>query len=508
MNLTNLQPKIYFRSAQRTKNNQAIDISDFGLQVASMNLTKNISQIAGHFQLNLIPSGNSSTNIMSPKTINRIYKLLRQNDAITIDLQGIGGVMTGLVDFTGKYGSYGKHSVNLGVTVSGRDFGGIFEDENLGFLYSGISLSQDELRKANELLESEHPLFLIADSERAPNGTFLGKSVQEAVFFILDHLTSMKTPVIFDGKKYDIIDMLATEISSWPGDVIGSDYNHNTYQGSILNFLYTLIDYDFFEIVVDTFPRITNNSLGFSNLGDVNFAFPVLRIRPKPFSDRYDRYSQADEWNNLKTWITNEDYHTIHDSEILESNFCVSKNSIYSVFYVESEREILFNTDFRNNGIYFPIVDARLLNLYGFRPINAKTAMIQEESHFERLFEKRNRFYSWNRYNEYYESGSVRILGRARIKVGDKIFFSEEHSKGGKRGIVAYCTGVQHNYNVEAIDDAKFSTTIQFERGHNEDEYKEFTDKTANNVLEINAGKGKYIYDYIFDENQQQTEIV
>lgn len=476
--MNNLRPTIKINSLD-------FDFSSINLFVQSFEISKTLEDGAGSFSITLAPSSQARHLLTTPFSRNFLFEKLNYNDVVTISYAGIP-IMTGLIDSIARFEGYSKTFFQKGVVIGGRDFGSVLVDDNLGYIYSSMFEHTEELEALRLVLPEDHAIFKIPFGQRAPGGTFLGKQIYEAVEFIFENLTSLKVPLVFDGKQFEGFDFIRHEILHYPDDVIGADFNNNTYQGSVFNFLYQLIDQDYYEIFVDTWPF----PVGVKGAGH-----PVLRVRPKPFSHAGDPLSQNDEfgWDKNTTWITGENHHIVRANRLLDYNDNVNKSDIFSVFYTQLQREVLFDNGFSNFGLSWPIIDARLLNLYGFRPKHSSSGLItiprrENEFEYNRLFEKRNKYYAWHRYNEHYLSGTAKVIGNPYFRVGDRIYFEGITTRQGNLGIEAYITGLKWSYSADRDDDPKLITEVQFSRGHNKNELRYFLQETSHNVVEINGG--------------------
>ncbi len=489
----NIQPKIAFLS------NETEIAHELSSCVTAFQVRKDINQIAGTFELTLVPRPNWGSNVSSSKILPFIYKNISPMDLISIGVENRGGIMSGIVDNVYKDRSNINDQVRQTIKVRGRDFGKILVEDNTMFAPSSDTAYISKLKaklldlkivnSAGEL--EEHPLVNFFTENRAPKWmdtqggdigrTFMGKSIKEALEFVLKSLTSLRVKLTFEGKENQVAhELLNYQVASRDGDKIATT-SYNSYMGSIANLLLSIIDKDFYELFIET----VNNQA-------------VLIVRPKPYDRIGDMVTTVDGklkeltkndpfmWENLKTLATNTNFHEVGESDIIQSSLGVADYEAYSM-YVQNARNTLLGTAYEQAGIFWPLIDTFALKRWGMRRKDTNTNLVPmektDDGSIKDQVEKeckikghRDRAFNWNRFNPLFESGNIVVRGHDYYKLGDKIFLPEEIAKNGERGITAYCSGYSHSWNFGG----PYLTSLNLIRGENKEllkKYKKLTDK-------------------------------
>ena len=80
------------------------------------------------------------------------------------------------------------------------------------------------------------------------------------------------------------------------------------------------------------------------------------------------------------------------------------------------------------------------------------------------VFEARNRLFNWYRFNAFYESGSITVVGRDSYRPGDPVRLDwVELQYGTERGATYYCPSVRWTWQ----HGGHYLCTLTLTRGHN-----------------------------------------
>jgi len=494
-----VQPRIKFLSAEKEVS-ENLSTSVIGFQVQ-----KHLDQAAGAFELTLVPRAHDGSFLTDSKALSYIYRNVMPMDLISIGVESDGGIMVGIVDNVYKSRSNLNEQVGRSIMVRGRDFGKILVEDNTFVTPSSDDAYIEKLR--GKLLEknivdgmrgedvNEHPIVNFYTENLAPawkdkfgNGigrTYIGKTIEEAVEYVLKSLSSLRLKITFDGRK-DISahELLTYMVSSRDGDQIAIS-GFTNYVGSIINLLYAFIDRDFYELFIETY-----------------LEQPALVIRPKPFDRVGDMVTNEDNelkaldnnapflWDNLKTILDKKPYHEIPERDIVQLNMGVADYEAYSV-YVHNARQTLVGVAYEQAGMFWPLHDFFAIQRYGLKlkktitnlvPLelekDEKTVKDKEEKD-SRIMGHRDRLFNWNRFNPILESGQVVVRGHDYYKLGDKVFLKDELAQNGELGITAYTQGYAQTWSYGGA----FLTRLNLIRGENEVLIEKFKKLTKDDVV-------------------------
>jgi Tfp pilus assembly protein PilZ len=475
-----IKPRINFLSSKSGT------IKDLGASVISVKTFKRMSQVAGSFELRLLPKPHEGSSYATPNQLAYIYQNISPMDLISIGFQKENGRMLGITDSVSIQKVDVNNNVRREVVVRGRDFGKILIEDSTDMVQAAGENSANVIERIKEFLlkigivktkqeASEHSLVnYFAFSNRAPNRIdseggeigriYVGATIDEAISYVLKSLTSLRIIFSFEGSNLSAGEILLRpkKIESRPNDFLGTDA-YIYYKGSIINFIHQLIDCDFYEVWVDS---IGKNA--------------ILIVRPKPFDHVGDKVTgiggkmveiQADDpfcWENAKTLITKEPYHTINDEDILTSAMGVADHEATSMYITTASKELSGSNKLSKHGLLHPLIDFYSVKRYGLRIkyTNSQLVRISKEDEksglvLDRIRGLRDRVFNWYRYNPFLVSGSIIVRGNDKYRIGDKIFLPDEITKHGKRGIMAYCIGVEDSY----VFGRPYTTTLHLIRG-------------------------------------------
>jgi Tfp pilus assembly protein PilZ len=492
-----IKARVKFLSA---KDDAAKELSS---SVVSVQTSKYMNQVAGSFEIRLIPQPSRGSNQTSIKQLAYLYSNAHPMDLISIGFQKPGGKMLGLVDNVFKRKTLVNRGIRREIIIKGRDFGKLLIEDNSHPSPNKKGGNAEFKERALEMLKKvgivktdeearQHPFAFMFDELRVPEhfdpetGGYLGSSfhgatIEDAINFVLKSLTTLRVIVSFRGEKNVSAGKLLLrdkKIKCRPEDKLASD-GLSRYTGSIANFLNQIIDKDFYELFIDS---IGENA--------------VLVVRPRPFDRIGDKITASDGsiteikendsfcWENLKTLITNEPYHVIKDEDILTSALGTSDYEVFTFYRHIASKELFGQILQESYGAFYPIADFAQLKRFGLRLRDSSSQLVKvfdEDSKqiIHRVLGMRDRMFNWNRYNGFLESGSITVKGNDKYRIGDRIFLKDEIAKNGERGILAYCVGVNDMYQVGT----PYITNLQIIRGENEKFLKAFRKATDDFIL-------------------------
>jgi len=508
---------------------------DITNSLLSVETNKSVNDIAGTFTIQLRPNEG-----MFGKNSDWFYDRFDPQDVIgiTFDTAGNkdekgkdkGSQFLGIVDVPQKSNKYSDENPSRTVSISGRDFGSLLLDDDLinireiflqpkeNGVPAGLEGETSKIGKnyfispayngiekdIAEKLRGRHPCFtpecLVGIgpvfSTAAPVFSFMDAPVIDAIKFIMDNTTSIRN-LVYIAPKGETEKTLVHNLINYqdyvvqrPEYVCMQTAALSSYQGNLLNFIRQVLDADFNELMVDTKDGVS-----------------YLRVRPKPFDRVGDSVNQQiianDDpfcWDNLKTFVSDKDYHVIEKTEIIELNLHRSKNRAYSVFRITPGALNDFN-ELYGFTLNRSAVDLYNMLRYGFKKIESDVH-VTYAGHvdiIDQLFiECRDRLKNWNIYCPIFEEGTIVIRGREDIHIGDKIYlpwYKREYISKEKSytieditvgdGYEFYVTGVKNRWEIGSA----YITTLTLDRGLNKkilaeyiDERKRTLEYISNNV--------------------------
>lgn len=439
---------------------------------------------AGTFSVTLMPrtsvATRGSSGMLEPT---HAYKLAQPQSVISIGYDQDGGVMLGLVDAVEESFLFEGPQVGRTVTIRGRDMGKSLEMDNIfrapvneGDVPQFVADLKAELGEDFPFINDGLELYETDDDKHI---SFMLQSLQDIVDWILDRMPGMQIPILAqafgrdqDGDTDRIRTWLDTSrcILSWDDERVYSDMAV-TPQGSIINFIQSFLDPDFYELWVDSKP-----------IEGSPIPQPFLMLRPRPFDDEPYIVSVGEYpgigWANITNLVDGADRHEIGIGECKSANFSRSDAEVISVYQVTSANELGSGDDSLKQGLAFPLVDTWALNRFGCRAYTPSISLVSGDPTFTamrgrgdflnatipRLIEKRNRLFNWYRLNPFYERAQITVHGKDSYRIGEKVFLPwRQDVYTGTAGMEYYCTGVQHQFQTGV----GYSCSLTLERGHN-----------------------------------------
>ncbi|RPI19712.1 MAG: hypothetical protein EHM58_00470 [Ignavibacteriae bacterium] len=203
-----------------------------------------------------------------------------------------------------------------------------------------------------------------------------------------------------------------------------------------------------------------------------------------------------------RTMVTNEQYHVIHDEDILQEALGVFDDEVINYITIRSRKDTGQSSSFM--GYSYPLMDGYKIRKFGLRAFNVESNLldtsyklnassvknysisgVDEKDIFSaaEYVNNRERIFNWYRYNDIFESGIMIIKGNQDIRIGDKIYMPDALSKGGHHGIYAYVQGVRNRYEITPAG-LKYETTLEIVRGENPKDIEDYRSI-------VNSGSGE-----------------
>lgn len=446
---------------------------------------KSIDSMAGNFEIR-VSSDFNSVNLSSHSSRSSLFEILRPMDVISIGIERPDGLMLGIVENIFETKSGGSTGQRL-ITIKGSDFGKILQQDNIVFAPLTVDL-EGQVDKVNlfeaavkQAFGNNHPLTRSLSATWGPITPmqtlgFENVDIQVAVDFVLKNGISLSViPFFNQSANTPLGEIFRKEITSRPTDKVLLSANAAQYDGNIANFLKRLLDGPFYECWVDTFLDITQP------LPVQPQPMPVLRIRPTPFDEENLNFVGTDyvidpmfSWENLKTWITQEPYHRFQPEDLQNENLGISDYEALSFYTVNFTKEPI-GTPFQElHGVSFPLLDIYMAKKYGLRPIRVSSQHLHVDPDIptpQQIRNKRNQIFNWHRMNPEFLSGTVNILGRDDIRVGDRLAYFKL-KKQEKDPILFYIKSLGFSWNVGQ----EYNMSLALTRGHSQ--------KMVNNLKE------------------------
>lgn len=462
------------------RNAARIELSPY---VVGFSYTKAIHQPVGNWQLSLAPSQGENVwgKARGPAHLGRLADILRTvrpNAVVSIGFDEPGGIVAGLVDSVRDVRRMGGPSAGASVTLSGSDFGKVLAVDHIVHASLSVQESAAFFAAVQAVVGPDHALLqalpgVWGPTDRDAVPTFIQQPIQAVVDWLLKTGPSFRVPLLSNlGGSGLPGEYIRTDgsITSWNDGRISSEAPH-TYQGNLWGFLRSLLDEDFYEIFLDCEPN------GFE-LPDIR-----LTIRPKPFDERAIQPLPVIDpngltWEDLKTRLdAKKDWeipiHEVCGDVELEN----SDADVFSYYLVTSEHELIGNPDGLKEGLFYPAVDLFALTRAGLRSYEGRLSIMSSDIAAKQRGEVdydtevgaevrnfRNRLVNWYRLSEYFETGSITVVGRDRYRIGDPVLLPwRMPMRGDRPGVRYYCIGTTHSWSLGR----PYTTTLRLTRGHN-----------------------------------------
>jgi hypothetical protein len=477
------RPKVYLWPDGKAAGR--VDLSPF---VNSFSYSKSIQEPVGNWSLSLLPSVGATLwgAAKGPSPLLRstdLERMLRPNGVVSIGFEEPGGLCIGLIDRYSVSRSTGGTTAGTQISITGSDFGKVLARDHI--VRASLTVP-DELAFKTKILAAvgaENALINALPGTWGPLSadgvpTFLGQSVKDVIDWILKVGPSMTIPLLAaTGGTGRLGDAIQTDgsVTSWNTDRIHSEAP-NTFQGSIWDFIRSILDEDFYEVFVDSVPQ--TNFFKPPEIPEIR-----LTVRPKPFDEFAIRPMPVFEspgitWESLKTRIDNKQHHEIPAHELcgpveLEN----SDADVFSYYLVTADHELIGNPDGLKEGLFYPAVDLFALQRAGLRAYEGRLSLVSPDVSGKQraevdydlevgaqVVEFRNRLFNWYRLSEYFETGSITVAGRDRYRIGDPVFLPwRTPNRGFSPGTRYYCVSTTHSWSVGR----PYTTTLRLTRGHN-----------------------------------------
>lgn len=446
--------------------------------VLSLQTSKPVSGQPGTWSVTLLPNFRAQRGELPTRTtLPFLYRSVKANDVVSIGFETEGGIMAGLVDRVARTRVEWGQDVTTGLTISGQCLGKVLVTDNVVQASLAVPDLADFTAKVRAVLGNDTPLLNGLPGVWGPQGrdgvpTFLGRTVKEAVEWVLDNAASMRLPLLAavtggSGEPADY--MSVDDVVTWHDGRVWSDAA-SSHQGTIQAFIQSIIDPDFYEFRVDYKPG--------------NGALPNchLIIRPKPYDERGLEWMSVREqsgstWEDLTTFVNGRPHHEIGAGEVGNENLGTSDAEAFSYYQVSSRFELLGGDDGFSQGLRYPLVDLWAAKRFGNRAYNARLSLVGGD--VARIVDKdveytsevagyieeaRNRLLNWYRMNPVMETGAITCNLRDEFRPGDPVFLPWAGSPlGGEKGLRYYCVQVNNSWTYGSNP----QSTLRLTRGHN-----------------------------------------
>lgn len=454
-----------------------IDLSGHAL---GFNTQKTLQGPEGQFQIELLPRSAFGRPESRVGDIPSLYRALRPGSVISLGMEEPGGIMLGIVnrvDRTSGLAAPVGGQRSQGLRVSGSDFGKILAQDGIVHPLLSVGEGAKIVAKLEPVVGPDHVLlevmaghWFLNEHDGVP-GQFKGAGVAEVLAAMLEAGISTQLPQLAhvaggSAKPADLIST-AGSITTWNDARIWSA-GFNTLQGSLWDFLWNVLDRDFYEAVIQTAPN--------------GNALPGVRlvVRPKPFDEPAMEFAPVNEstgltWKDLKPLLLDRD-HEVLEHEALGVQLGVSDHDTFAYYEVSAVNDLIGNPSSKTRGLYYPLIDTYGLKLGGLRQYQARLALMGADTRsqsagqfddselYAEVQEFRNRLFNWYRLNHVMETGSITVRGRDRYRPGDPIRVPWlQPVIGAEKGLRFYTTGVGHSWRFGG----EYTTRLDVTRGHN-----------------------------------------
>lgn len=463
---------------------------DLSADVVAFTASKQLGQPAGTFSITLVPRQGNLTwsalpggpsNLRLPADVYR--QIARPNVPISIGFEEYGGIMLGLTGRVSRTQVRAGRQVRSGITITGLDMGKALVQDAIIRASLNVKSQADFVAKlkAGLKVDDTHPLLVpiygvFGPKQRDGATTFKAQSIQKVVDWILDTVGTMQVPLLSEvlggsGKLGDYVKTYRT-VYTWNDQRVYAD-SPKTYQGSTWGFLQSILDPNFYELWIDSLPLGTAEAI----------PEVVLVVRPKPFDepDALDFAETSDDtdlgWNDLRTLVDALTDHDIPEEQVLNLDLGLSDAEAFSFYRVIADHELAGNAQQEQVGLSWPLVDTYAGATFGMRQYDGRLTLADSDvsktagNDQERasavagqVRDFRNRLFNWYRLNPFFETGTIRVFGRDRFRVGDPVKLRWlMPAVGEEKGLRFYCTGVTWSW----AHGQHYTSTLQLTRGHN-----------------------------------------
>lgn len=500
---------------------------DLGPICTAFNTSKSLASPTGRWSLTLTPS-------LVPKSrrlidTGDVVRALRPMSAVAIGWHRSGGIMFGFVDSVQRSRSLGGGRVSDSITVSGTDFGKAFvHDELVGALLTTADSAVFRREVAKVAPESSLLRSMLEEPwgpEREDGSKSLFNArIADVVPWLLTNVPAMRVPLLegmAGNPQGRIGDVVRYNIPKSWNDGRLQILDNGPLHGTVWSFLMGLLDPDFYEVFIDTggpelvqesivFTRsqevrdgqlvdVLTNTLTPARLRQVSGVIPgvvppvIVFVRPKPFDEPAlnwlpTKYVPELTWDGLRTRFGLE-HHVIDADMVVSEQMGFSDAEVYSYYLVNSTFDLMNSPATASLGLFYPALDLYALAHHGVRVKESRISLLSSDLEKVRgndeaetnvmvsdTLEFRNRLYNWNRLNDYFESGSLTVVGHDDYKVGDPVLLPWREAYRGEyvnksaqktdvppEGMRYYCVAVSHRWSYGQ----PFMTTLSLQRGHN-----------------------------------------
>jgi len=523
----NVRPKVYAWVSRAVQNSawgttdayrhDEIDLSD---DVIAIEASRDLNQPMGNARLTLLPR-TSLDKAQTAADLDRVvllYQRLDHMSVVSIGLDEAGGIGLYLVRSRRRRKQRSGPMAGSSLVIDLVDFGYVLSADRIVFASLTVQTGQKFVEQIKVTLGEDSPLIAslpgiwgpvlerVTVEETAPTGnadgalaggqitswsaddgvrTFISQPVDVVLGWILSNATSMRVPLLAkaDGSGGAAGDFISTSTSivTWNDARVWSDAP-KTFQGTLWDFLWTVLDRDFYEMRLDYKPQPTS-------------AIPRMHlvVRPKPLDEPGMEFLPVEEdpgltWDALTTFIDGHENHDIEEHEVLEEDLGVSATDAFGYYCVTGAHDLLGNDQAAKEGIAYPVVDAWIVKKFGLQAYNTRLSLLASDFNekidafkqtgevdpntdawdgevFFEVAEFRNRLVNWYRLGPWMETGSITVVGRDRFRPGDPVRLPWQTAPvGDEVGMRYYATAVTWSWQFGA----PYTCRLQLSRGHNQ----------------------------------------
>ena len=471
------RPRVFLWSADAP--GTRVDLSE---DVISFSYNKALTDASGFyaasggFTLTVMPRTLPDTGAAS--TFDRCalaYGAAHPQTVISIGYDEPGGIMLGLVDSVTESWQLAGAAVQRSVTITGRDLGKVLEIDHIVrapiTTASEPQFVDDIKQEFGERFPIINDSLKLYQSENSGVVTFLLESIPTLLDWILDRLPGMRIPVLRDafGGGVEGFDQVRTwldtsrSVTTWDDERVYREAREVP-EGSIMSFIQSILDPDFYELWVD-----------FQTLEGSPIPQPMLVLRPRPFDEEPYIIPLAEQtgigWTDLDLFV-------VDQSEVMAARFSRSDAQAQTFYQVQNANELGAGDSAIEQGLIFPLADTWAMKRHGLRCYSPRLALVNGDPTFAEkrrngkfeqalvptLIEKRNRLFNWYRWNPWYESAQVTVYGRDAFRIGQRVSLPwRADYLTGTPGMEYYVSGVTYRWT----DAGGYFCDLQLTRGHN-----------------------------------------